>query len=180
MARKILNIAEQGQTVNIRHAVQSDLQGIAAIHIESWKDSYPDILPAEFLAGQIDGELKRHWEDIQIQEDDIVLVAEDNSLVGFAAVWCRPDPFIDNLHVRPSWRSKRIGSSLMKVVAAELIRKGHKTAFLWVFAGNENAIRFYERLGGVGKEQSVKNVFGYDVLSRKIEWDDLSMICEHE
>jgi ribosomal protein S18 acetylase RimI-like enzyme len=166
--------------VNIRHATQSDLQDIAAIHIESWKDSYSDILPAEFLAGHIDGEFKRHWNEIQIQEDDIVLVAEKNSLVGFAAVWCRPDPFIDNLHVRPSWRSKRIGSSLMKAVAAELVRKGHKKACLWVFEGNENAIRFYERLGGIRKEQSIKNVFGYDVLSRKIEWDDLSGICEDE
>jgi len=166
--------------VNIRQATRSDLQDIAAIHTESWKDSYPDVLPATFLAGQIDGEFKRHWDEIQIQEDDIILVAEDNSLVGFAAVWCRPAPFIDNLHVRPSWRSKRIGSSLMKAVATELVRKGHKTAFLWVFAGNENAIRFYERLGGVGKEQSIKNVFGYDVLSRKIEWDDLSGICEDE
>lgn len=180
MTEKISNIAEQRQPVNIRQATQSDLQDIAAIHIESWKDSYPDVLPATFLAGQIDREFKRHWNEIQIQEGDIVLVAEDDSLVGFTAVWCRPDPFIDNLHVRPSWRSKRVGSSLMKAVAAELIRKGHKTACLWVFAGNKNAIRFYERLGGIGKEQSMKNVFGYDVLSRKIEWDDLSGICEDE
>jgi ribosomal protein S18 acetylase RimI-like enzyme len=164
--------------MKIRRAIQSDLQDIAAIHIESWKDAYSDDLPAGFMTGQIDRELERHWNEIKIQNEDIVLVAEENSLVGFIAVWCRPDPFIDNLHVRPSQRSKKIGSALMKAVAKELIKKGYKTGYLWVFESNEKAVRFYERLGGIQKEQSVKNVFGYDVLSRKIEWDDLSAIYE--
>jgi ribosomal protein S18 acetylase RimI-like enzyme len=166
--------------MKIRPATQSDLQDIAAIHIESWKDSYSEILPAEFLAGQINREFEKHWKEIEIQNNDILLVAEGNSLVGFVAVWCRPIPFIDNLHVRPPERSKKIGSDLMKAVAKELINKGHKTAYLWVFESNERAIRFYERLGGIQKEQSMKNVFGYDVLSRKIEWDDLSTICGNQ
>jgi ribosomal protein S18 acetylase RimI-like enzyme len=166
--------------MKIRRATPSDLQDIAAIHIESWKDSYPDILPAEFLAGQISRDFERHWRGTDMQNEDIVLVAEENSLVGFVAVWCRPIPFIDNLHVRPSQRSKKIGSALLKAVAKELINEGYKTAYLWVFERNEKAIRFYERLGGIQKEQAMKNVFGYDVLSRKIEWDDLSTICENQ
>jgi len=166
--------------MKIRRAKQSDHQDIAAIHIESWKDSYSDVLPSEFLDGQINIDFERHWNEIEIQKDDIVLVAEGNSLVGFVAVWYRPIPFIDNLHVRPSQRSKKIGSALIKAVAKELINKGHKTACLWVFESNEKAIQFYERLGGIQKEQSMKNVFGYDVLSRKIEWDDLFTILENQ
>ncbi len=68
----------------------------------------------------------------------------------------------------------------MKAVAKELIKKGHKTAYLWVFESNEKAIRLYERLGGAQKELARKNVFGYEVLSRKIEWDDLAIICENQ
>ncbi|UCD81902.1 MAG: GNAT family N-acetyltransferase [Desulfobacterales bacterium] len=164
--------------MRIRRATQSDLQGIAAIHAESWKDSYSDVLPAEFLATQIDRDLARHSSKIQIQNEDIVLVAEEDALVGFIAVWCRPIPFIDNFHVKPSYRSKQLGSALIKAVAKELINKGHQTAYLWVFESNEKAIRFYERLGGAQKEEARKTVFGYEVLSRKIEWDDLSVICE--
>ena len=162
--------------MKIRRATQSDLQEITAIHIESWQDSYSDALPSEFLAKRIHRDFERHWRQIEIQNKDIVLVAGENSLVGFVAVWCRPTPFIDNLHVRPSQRSRKIGSALMKAVAKELINEGHKTAYLWVFESNQKAINFYERLGGVQKEQSMKDVFGYDVLSRKIEWDDLSTI----
>ena len=68
----------------------------------------------------------------------------------------------------------------MKAVAKELIKERHKTAYLWVFESNEKAIRFYERLGGAQQEQARKNVFGYEVLSRKIEWDDLAIICEDQ
>ena len=76
--------------------------------------------------------------------------------------------------------SKKIGSALMKAVAQELIQKEYKTAYLWVFESNEKAKRFYERLGGTQKEQGPKNVFGYEVPSRKIEWDDLATIGENQ
>ena len=176
----ILSIVERTKTMKIRRSTQSDFQDIATIHVESWKDSYSDVFPTEFMAGQIDRDLTLHWSQIEIQNEDIVLVAEEGSLFGFVAVWCRPIPFIDNLHVRPSHRSKKVGSALMKSVAKELINKGHKTGYLWVFESNEKAIRFYERLGGIQKEQAMKTVFGYGVLSRKIEWDDLTIICENQ
>jgi ribosomal protein S18 acetylase RimI-like enzyme len=72
-----------------------------------------------------------------------------------------------------------VGSALIGAAAKELINRGHKKAYLWVFESNAKAIRFYKRLGGIQKEQSIKDAFGFDVLSRKIEWDDLSTICEN-
>ena len=164
--------------IEIRRATQSDLPEIAAIHVESWKDVYADVLPAEFMARQIDQVLAQHWHDTEFHNEDIVLVAEADSLVGFVAVWCRPVPFIDNLHVRPSHRSRKVGSALMKVMAKELIKNNYQTAYLWVFESNEKAIRFYETLGGTQKEQALKNIFGHEVPSRKIEWDDLILICK--
>ena len=166
--------------MKIRHATQLDSQAIAAIHIESWKDTYADVLPAEFLDWKINSVFLKHWNEAEIQNEDIILVAEENLLIGFIAVWCRPIPFIDNLHVKPSNRSKKVGSALMRAAAKELINHGHKRAYLWVFESNEKAIRFYERLGGIQKEKSIKTVFGYDVLTRKIEWDDLSLIGENQ
>jgi ribosomal protein S18 acetylase RimI-like enzyme len=175
-----LSIVEGTEMIKIRPATESDLPDIISIHVQSWKDAYADVLPAEFIAGQLDQELARHWRETEIQNQDIVLVAEQDTLVGFVAVWCRPVPFIDNLHVRPSHRSKKIGSALMEAVAQELIQKEHKKAYLWVFESNEKAKRFYERLGGTQKEQGPENVFGYEVLSRKIEWDDLAKIGENQ
>ena len=166
--------------MKIRRAAREDLVDIAAIQAESWKDAYKDILPAQFLATRIDRTLTRQWREIDIKSEDLIMVAEENALAGFIAVWCRPIPFIDNLHVRPCCRSRKTGSALLTAAASELIQRGHKTAYLWVFESNTKAIRFYERFGGMRKELAMKTVFGYEVPSRKFQWDDLTVICGME
>ena len=164
--------------MNIRPANPSDFEEIAAIHIQSWQDTYADDLPVEFIAKKIEQVLTQHWQSIEIQDDDIVLVAEQDEIIGFAAVWCRPKPYIDNLHVRPSQRSKRTGAALMRTLAEILLDNNHKTAYLYVFESNAKAIRFYERLGGIQKEKFYNDIFGYSVLSRRIVWDDISVIVQ--
>jgi len=164
--------------MKIRPATRTDLEAIAALHIESCRDAYAHIFTAEFLEEQLPEILQRHWRTIELRREDLVLIAEEDALIGFVAVWCRPAPYIDNLHVRPSRRSNKAGTALMAAVAKQLIGRGHKTAYLWVFESNGRAIRLYDRLGGVQREKTERAVFGYDVLSRKIEWDDLTSILD--
>lgn len=68
----------------------------------------------------------------------------------------------------------------MKATAQELVKKGYNSTYLWVFESNEKAIRLYKRLGGAQTERASKNVFGYEVPSRKIEWVDLARILEDQ
>jgi ribosomal protein S18 acetylase RimI-like enzyme len=166
--------------MNIRRAKQRDLPIIAAVQAESWRDTYSDVLPETHLANQIVEDIKRHWNEVEIKPNDVVLVAEDDGIIGFIAVWCRPEPFIDNLHVKPSKRSQRVGSTLMMSAAQQLIQQGHKTAHLWVVESNQRAIRLYERLGGVRTGRALKNLFGHDVPSVKIEWSDIAVLCKQE
>ncbi|MGD8393215.1 MAG: GNAT family N-acetyltransferase [Desulfobacterales bacterium] len=161
----------------VRSIRRSDLPHIAAVQTESWRDSYADAFPDAYLANQLAEDLERHWHEMHIQLDDIILVAEENGIIGFIAVWCRPEPYIDNLHVKPSHRSKGIGSKLMTSAARQMIQQGHQTAYLWVVESNEKAIRLYERLGGVLTEQALKNLFGHQVPSVKIVWSDISTLC---
>lgn len=160
----------------IRKAKSSEFDIIADIHIESWRNSYSDVLPPDFLNKKIVPSFKKHWSKIEIQNNDVVLVAEEKQIIGFIAVWCRPIPFIDNLHVMPSHRSKNVGTALMKAAAEALLVEGYRAAYLWVFHSNEKAIRFYEKLGGVQKEYAMKDIFGHELLSKKIDWADLSTI----
>jgi GNAT superfamily N-acetyltransferase len=129
------------------------------------------------LANQIAGDLERHWSEVKIQPEDVVLVAEKAEIIGFIAVWCRPDPFIENLHVKPSNRSEGVGSMLMTVAARKMIQQGHKTVYLWVVANNKRAIRLYQRLGGVCTDQALKNLFGHAVPNVKMVWSDISVLC---
>jgi ribosomal protein S18 acetylase RimI-like enzyme len=162
----------------IRSATASDVQAIAELHMESWRDAYADVLPEAYLEAPIRRDLQRYWHGIDVRGDDILLVAEAQSTLGFIAVWCRPDPFIDNLHVKPSHRCQKIGTALMQAAARRLLESGHQSAYLWVFKANANAIDFYTRLGAETTVQADKSVFGHHVPSQRMQWKDLSVIAE--
>ena len=149
---------------------------IAAVQAASWRTTYRGMLSDDYLDNKVDDELGETWSSIELSPQDVVLVAEDEPVVGFIAIWCRPDPFIDNLHVLPEKKSQGIGKKLMRAAAQELQRLGHSTVYLWVFESNKAAIGFYERLGGVRGQTENHDVFGHSVSNLKIEWPDISVI----
>lgn len=168
-------------TVTIRPACDTDRDAIASIHAKSWKSAYRDVFPEAFLAGPVDQDLLDMWRTTPDTADDVLLVAEENAtegsrLVGFIAVRCRPDPFIENLHVLPAVRSQGLGRRLMVRAAERLIGAGQSKAHLWVMESNVRAIRFYEALGGVCGETVTKVFFGNPARVVRIDWPDLSVL----
>jgi hypothetical protein len=68
----------------IRQAEQSDCEGIARVHVDSWREAYAGIVPDEYLASLSIERRKSMWEKILSQSDDFTLVAEVNDeIVGF-------------------------------------------------------------------------------------------------
>jgi ribosomal protein S18 acetylase RimI-like enzyme len=164
-------------SMEIRPAIEGDLPTIASIHSASWRDAYSGFLPADYLAGQVQLDLQAYWEQQEIHPQDVVLMADTtDGPVGFVAVWCRPSPFVDNLHVSPPMRSRGIGAALMRAAAGRLIELGYSTAYLWVFDSNVAAIRFYERLGAARARRAMKEFFGQGVPCVRMEWSDLRAI----
>ena len=55
---------------------------------------------------------------------------------------------LDNLHVAPTLKRSKIGTSLMTEVARICnAQASHQGLYLWVLEPNENAQRFYKSLG---------------------------------
>lgn len=162
--------------MNIRPATASDRPAIASVHATSWREAYRGILPTAYLENDVGDDLAKQWRDRAVAERDVVLVVEDPEIVGFIAVWCQPDPFIDNLHMLPARRSKGLGRELMAHAARELESRGHEAAHLWVLADNRRARVFYERLGGQEVETKTKPIFGHDLPHVKIVWANLARL----
>ena len=151
-------------SIELRKIIPEDRTEIAALQIASWQANYRGALPDTYLDGALSDDMFQYWATLEPASNDIMILAEDDgNLVGFIYVWCRPDPYIDNLHVSPNYQSQGIGRQLMSAAASALIKRGHKTAYLTVVDGNHRAVRFYESLGGITKESSHQDIFSHSV-----------------
>jgi GNAT superfamily N-acetyltransferase len=81
-----------------------------------------------------------------------IIVAEtDDSVVGWASFGAGRDTAtshlgeLADLYVRPDHWSQRVGHALLTRVEEELLEAGRRENHLWVLAGNDRAIRFYEQ-----------------------------------
>ena len=162
----------------IRDAERSEFPALAALQIRSWQNVYRGIMPDAYLDHEIEQDMHTRWASLQPSGDDLVLVAERGEISGFITIWCKPDPFIDNLHVDPGQRSGGIGQRLMQATAHRLRRNGYDSMSLYVAAQNERAAAFYRRLGGrFGVVERKHQQYGGDVDAIEVIWDDLSSLA---
>ena len=139
-----------------REATLEDLSNIAELHAQSWRENYREALPAEYLKESVSSDRKNIWTERLIAPslNQHVLVAEDNGdLCGFICTFGANHPeygsIVDNLHVSSKVKGQGIGTKLF-IAAAKWASTNYKDydLYLEVLECNENAIRFYNYLGG--------------------------------
>src|ERR1700754_665870 len=146
----------------IRPATDADVLAMAKVHIVSWRETYPGLLPEPMLARMSIAEEAIRWQRMldrpRAWGGTIAMVADqDGSVVGYGS--CgeqRTQPLHDlgftgeigELYVLRSAQRQGGGSGRMKAMADALLERGHRGMSLWVLAQNGPARGFYERLGG--------------------------------
>jgi len=140
--------------IAVRDAGVADLPRVAAIKTASWEDTYSALVPAEVLGPFLDvGAQLEHLREDLARRSTLLLVAVAGSreVVGFGLTYvdADPEPWLESLHVAPDFRSRGAGAAIVRGTADRLRALGNATLRLGVVAGNERAMRFYERLGAV-------------------------------
>jgi len=140
----------------IRLGVIGDAEEIGSLHVRVWRETYRDLMDADFLAAIDETERIDNWLEIfRTDSDEATFVAHDraNELVGFASAG-RPhdaDPAGDADAPRAlelfvlNTLSHTHGSGL----AGQLLEAAlqDRPALLWVVENNHRAIAFYEKHG---------------------------------
>lgn len=157
------------ETVRLRPAKPSDARAIARIHVETWRATYPGMVPDQTLIGMtVDGKAAGWRRALQRSgQREIVLVAEAGEegpgdrprgdprgdVVGFASAGPNRDGRlafageVQTLYVLPDWQNQGIGRQLLQGCFARLADQGIGSAVIWVLAENPSRF-FYERMGG--------------------------------
>jgi hypothetical protein len=75
-------------TILVRDASEADIDSIAKVHVQGWRESYADILSAESLDGMSVEERAQMWQGVFVKRDPKAkfLVGElaDGEIVAFA------------------------------------------------------------------------------------------------
>ncbi len=163
----------------LRPAVRADAEAIAAIHAASWQATYRGALTDAYLDGDILGERRAVWHErlgTPAPNQHVVVAADGEHVVGFACAFGVDDERfgtqLDNLHVRSARQSVGTGARLVATVAKWCAETHPGTGlYLWVVEQNEDARRFYARLGGADVAGDVwVPPDGSQVPTRRIAW----------
>ncbi|MBM6578681.1 GNAT family N-acetyltransferase [Microvirga sp. BT689] len=155
-------------TIRIREGWEADIEGIAKVHVQGWRESYRDFLAPEALAGLSVEERMELWQralaELEPRAKLLVAEADDGEIVGFirggpirgkAAELLGAKAEIFAIYLLDKVKRHGIGCRLMASVFEHLAAQGFRTVGLWVLTDNLSARRFYEALGGqAGPEQS--------------------------
>lgn len=159
-----------------RAATADHADAVADLLTESRQESYAALLPGELLHDRLPALHRAMWRDhFAAPRAGIVLLAEGaDGLRGFCATWLvGAEAYVDNLHSRPGLRGGGLGRALPGRAVAAV---GAPRAALTIIDGNDGALRFYERLGGVAEEPRDAVLHGVATRYRRIAWDDARVL----
>lgn len=170
--------------VTLTSATAADAELVAAMHAESWRHTYADLLPDAYLLQTAPAERRAAWHARLCEGAEapleVTLACVDGEPAGFACLMPDAEPaygiYLDNLHVLPAFHGHGLGKRLL-AHCTERVATGWpgRPLFLYVLEGNTQAREFYRRLGGQ-ESQSFEDPFpGTDIIVtvRRVSWPDV-------
>jgi GNAT superfamily N-acetyltransferase len=169
----------------IRDAAVEDSRAIAAVHLASWKTTYPGIIPQEYIDGLRLEKGVADWQATLSSGNARVLVAEDEiGVFGFAAGGAIVHPVegyegeLGAIYLLASHQGNGVGAVLVRRMAGELRRKGLRNMVVWVLRDNP-ACGFYRRMGGIQVGEQPIEIGGRTLPEIAYGWPDIGVLCEN-
>lgn len=152
-----------------RQAAVGDIEAIQRVARAAWTTDYPDIVNREAIT-----ETVHEWYSDDRLADDvlgsnaIVVVAEDDEIVGFAhAVWTERRGDVLRLYVTPSRREEGIGRELLESTITYLSNRGVERTRAMVLAANDAGNAFY-RSAGFERVDTAETTIGGDYYEEHV------------
>jgi len=168
----------------VRDATCSDVPGIAAVHVGSWRTTCAGIVSDAYLANLSVASRQLMWERLLCGagQQAVVLVAEDTvpaGIAGFASAGTADPHDADypielyTIYLLAAQQRQGLGHRLMQAMVERLQQRDVTSFLLWVLAANVPARRFYEGLGGQHVREQTITIGGMDLVEVAYGWRDL-------
>jgi ribosomal protein S18 acetylase RimI-like enzyme len=170
-------------STRIREATPADAAAIATVHVDSWRSTYSDVVPEEYLASLSYEAREGQWSETLLspKRQSFIYVAEDDDrqVIGWAAGGPERSGGSDYagemyaIYLLLEYQRQGIGRRLAATVALSLAASGLSSMLVWVLALNP-ACAFYEAIGGqlIGERQAT--VGGRELREVAYGWKSLT------
>lgn len=172
----------------IREATVEDAGKISLVQITSWRDTYRNIVPEDYLLGmdpERNAERWTRWLTPQQEgrKGQVILLAveEEDNIVGFVSGGKERedrrdyDAEVYALYLMPEHKGEGIGRALFRAIAERLHREGHRSLMVWVLAANPGRT-FYRRMGGTEIDRKMIEIGGAALEEIACGWADITTI----
>ena len=183
VAPKIFFYIRTGHNImEIRTATIDDASAIARVHIDTWKTTYFDTIPQDYLDSLNYEDRTAQWQEwLTNNTDEKVVVAEtkDGELIGFAAAGPAKkeslghDSELYAIYIREEYQQNGVGKKLLVPLIDLLLQAKSTSLIVWVLKSNP-ARWFYKSIGGEQLESRPHKIGQGEYTIISFSWKDLS------
>ncbi|SOC44677.1 GNAT family N-acetyltransferase [Ureibacillus acetophenoni] len=171
--------------MTIRLAKLEDAEGIAKVHVDSWRTTYEGIIPQEFLNNLSYDKRAELWIRNITKPETHIYVAEnaEGKIVGFADFWKRETNTVPNstdltsIYLLKEYQGQGLGKKLLEQLFLQIKQLGYEKVFVEVLEENKTC-SFYERYGAK-LYNTVSIQIGGKLLSERIYvWENVEDVLD--
>lgn len=168
--------------MRVREALPGDAEGIARVHVDSWRTTYKGIVSESVLQNLSTEQRAENWRR-GIGKNPLY-VAEDESgrIVGFATGGkertgnYEADGELYAIYLLQDVQGQGIGKKLTQLIAYDLKEQGFTSMLVWVLEQNPSK-KFYESLGGQPVDEAMIEIGGEDFKEIAYYWDNIETLA---
>lgn len=172
--------------MKIRQANMGDIEGIAKVHVDSWRTTYAEIIPIDVLNGLTYEARQDLWRKNLLQADNYVLVAEDanGQIIGFADTSKRVSNEEENttdltsIYLLKNVQGQGVGKLLLQRLFEYYEQQEYSKVYVDVLADNKTK-SFYEYYGAKFVKR-IQITIGGKVLDEYVYvWTDIADVLQN-
>lgn len=167
--------------MRIREAILNDAEGIARVHVDSWRTTYKDIVPDSYLQQLSYEQRTENWRRGIGKNALYVAEDKDGKIVGFATGGKErtgnydADGELYAIYLLHEVQGQGIGMKLTQLIAQNLKAQGFTSMLVWVLERNPSKA-FYESLGAQPIDTTMIDIGGEEFKEIAYYWDNIDRI----
>lgn len=165
--------------MKIRRAVIDDAKGVAKVQVDSWKTTYRNIVPDDFLNKMTYESREEKWKEIISYQAVYVAEKDDGEIVGYSNAgkertgnYPHHKGELYAIYILKDEQRKGLGRRLLKPIINEFVEAGIFSMVVFVLEDNDSRY-FYEALGAKIIDSTELEIAGEKFKTLIYGWDDI-------